>query len=640
MKSYAADPDAPAVYLYREETADDSLHMHSTYARIKILTEKGKEMYSDVEIPYISGFSIDSISGRTIHSDGTIVPFTGQAHDKLLVKEGNLRVMEKVFSMPDVQVGSIIEYRYKLRYGDSSLSSPTWLIQRKIPVIKAHYHFRPSPDTDGNIREVVTYEYGHQMIARNLAYTPILPPGAELKHEMSSGFDLNVENIPAIPHGDYLPPFGSMTYRVIFYYTPFLKTDEYWKTNGGYWSKDFDHFAHPSDKIRSAVNGIITPGDNELQKVQKIYAAVMKVENTSFTRERSAAENKAEGLRVKNADDIWTQQRGTSDEITRLFVAMVRAAGLKAYAAYVVNRDKNLFNPSYLYWDQLDDELAIVSIGGKEVYFDPGQRYCEFAKLSWKHTWAGGVRQTDKGTEIFTTPGPAYTDNTLSRAAELTLGATGQIQGRLYITMTGAQALRWRQAALNSDDAAIKKQFAEQLQRTMPPGVQVKTNHFIGLAGYANPLMAIMDVSGTLGTTTGHHVFVPSVFFEAGVPPLFAETHREYPIDMQYPYMVKDQFQLTLPANMTVENVPKGGDIPFAPNADYIVKFGSQPGVFAYGRLLRVANILYKASEYPQLRQFFQKVSSSDQAQVALKLVPAAVPASVPAAPATSAGEK
>ena len=44
MKSYAADPNAPAVYLYREESVDDKLHMHSMYARIKILSEKGKEM--------------------------------------------------------------------------------------------------------------------------------------------------------------------------------------------------------------------------------------------------------------------------------------------------------------------------------------------------------------------------------------------------------------------------------------------------------------------------------------------------------------------------------------------------------------------------------------------------------------------
>lgn len=32
------------MYLYREETADDHLHFHRYYERIKVLTEKGKEL--------------------------------------------------------------------------------------------------------------------------------------------------------------------------------------------------------------------------------------------------------------------------------------------------------------------------------------------------------------------------------------------------------------------------------------------------------------------------------------------------------------------------------------------------------------------------------------------------------------------
>ena len=111
MTSDPAAPDAAAVYLFRQETSDDKLHIHSLYARIKILTEKGKE-YGDVEIPPYQGrtFSIRAVQGRTIHSDGTVIPFTGKPIEKLLIKRGNLRVMTKVFSLPDVQVGSIIEY--------------------------------------------------------------------------------------------------------------------------------------------------------------------------------------------------------------------------------------------------------------------------------------------------------------------------------------------------------------------------------------------------------------------------------------------------------------------------------------------------------------------------------------------------
>jgi len=52
MTSDPAAPDAPAVYLFREEIVNDKLHSHTTYARIKILSEKGKEDFSEIEIPY------------------------------------------------------------------------------------------------------------------------------------------------------------------------------------------------------------------------------------------------------------------------------------------------------------------------------------------------------------------------------------------------------------------------------------------------------------------------------------------------------------------------------------------------------------------------------------------------------------
>ena len=44
MTSDPKAPDAAAVFLNREEIVDDKTHFHRLYARIKILTEKGKEL--------------------------------------------------------------------------------------------------------------------------------------------------------------------------------------------------------------------------------------------------------------------------------------------------------------------------------------------------------------------------------------------------------------------------------------------------------------------------------------------------------------------------------------------------------------------------------------------------------------------
>src|SRR5437764_5406105 len=66
-------PDADAVYLNLEEISNDPLHYQSFYARIKVLTEKGKDL-ATVEVPYLRGDSkVTEVKGRTIHADGQII---------------------------------------------------------------------------------------------------------------------------------------------------------------------------------------------------------------------------------------------------------------------------------------------------------------------------------------------------------------------------------------------------------------------------------------------------------------------------------------------------------------------------------------------------------------------------------------
>src|SRR4051812_6706921 len=119
MTSEPQAAGAKAIYLNREEITEDSLHMWRKYARIKVLTEGGKDL-ANVEVTQFNnsddgfGYKIVAVAGRTIHPDGTVIPFTGAPFEKVLEKSQGLKVAAKVFTLPAVEVGSIIEYRYEL----------------------------------------------------------------------------------------------------------------------------------------------------------------------------------------------------------------------------------------------------------------------------------------------------------------------------------------------------------------------------------------------------------------------------------------------------------------------------------------------------------------------------------------------
>jgi hypothetical protein len=621
MTADPAAPDAPAVYLFREETVDDKLHYHHLYAQIKILNDKGKEEFSDVEIPYEGGvISVRSIEGRTIHPDGTVIPFTSKPFVKEVIRAGDTKIMEKVFSMPEVTVGSILEYTYDLQYEDNIVISPDWDLQQPVFVHHAHYHFVPATWFMGELS--TKDRFGKEQSATRLIYFPLLPSGNKVNYSIDGSYDLVVDNIPAIPEEEYSPPLGSFSYRLIFYYSAGATGADYWKTTGKEWSKDVDRFANPNDAIRQAIAGIVSPSDTDDQKLRKIYAAVMTIENTRFTREHSAAENKAQGLRVKTAADIWAQKRGSDDEITRLFISMARAAGLKAYAAAVTERQKALLNTGYLDWGQLEDEIAIVNIGGKDLFFDPGQRYCEYGKLHWMHTDVLGMRQTDNGIAPLTMPGATFQDNETVRNADLEIGPDGSLKGTIRISMGGADALRWRLKALSSDEQESKSDYEKEIQACVPDGVIVKMNHFVGISNFNSSLLATLDVSGSMGTAAGKRVLLPSSFFEARVKPIFAETKRENPIDLRFPYASEDRVTLKLAPGLSLEGLPTDASVPMQKLAFYTVKYKSDANTYSQDRVIAVGTPLFKKEEYPDLRDFFQKTGAQDQQQLVLKRAP------------------
>jgi Domain of Unknown Function with PDB structure (DUF3857) len=612
MTAEPAAPGAAAIYLFHDEEANDKLHVHITYVRLKILTDKGKQ-YADQEISYDGGqFSIFGVEGRTIHSDGSVIPFAGKPYQKVLSKGGKEQYKATVFTLPDVQVGSILEYRYVLSYDSKLVVSPRWYLQGPLYVRRAHYKFVPSD---------LSLQDGHGGVIRGrVAYSAFLPPGCSVAYSPAgSDYTIDVEKIPPAPEEEYMPPMHNYTFRALFYYTIAKSADEYWANEGKYWSKNVDKFID-GGKLSSVAAQIVSPSDSPQQKLEKIYGALMKLENTTFTREHTGEEDKAQGIRVKTAIDIWEQKRGNRNDITRLFVGLARDAGFKAYVGFVTNRDRNLFMPAYLSLSQLDDEIAIVEVDGKEQFFDPGERYANYGELHWKHSPTQGIRQTDKGAVVFMTPVTPYQKTVEIRTAYLDLKGDGKVTGTVRISLTGSRALRWRELALSTDEDALKREFENTVQRQMPPGIEVKTAYFIGLTDWDKTLQGVLNVSGSMGTATAKRVFLPATLFAAASHPLFALDKRTMPIDLDYPYMLQDTVTINLPPGVGIESLPKDTEFTFAHNAYYQAKFSRAAASVKSARIFALGNAVYSSEEYPELKDFYQKVNGKDKEPAVLEL--------------------
>jgi hypothetical protein len=613
-----ADPKAPgaaAVYLYREETTDDLLHYHSYYERIKVLTEKGKEQ-ATIRIPYEHGqFKVTNIAGRTIHADGTVVPLTVKPTDLVAVKSGGLQVNTMVFTLPSVEVGSILEYHLDIRYDDNMVSEPTWQIQQPFFVHKAHYMFTPE-NMDGS--HTITDSQGRGLSRLMYATTGIA--GDKIVRGMQGRYTVDLTDIPATPSEDWMPPLNTINQRVNFYYTYATSGGEFWSSEGKHWAKEAERFTNPGNPLKSAAAEIVGAATTDEQKARMIYAAVMKLDNTDFSRRKSAAERKAEKLKaIKNAEDVWAQKSGSSDDMALLYVALARAAGLKVWPMEIVDRSRAIFDPRYLSISQLDDYIAVIEIGGKEIYLDPGQKMCPFGLLHWKHTLASGIRLTDKGPNEATTPANPYTSAVVKRVAELDIGPDGTVKGVVRVLMVGSEALRWRQMALENDVDEVKKQFNESLQEDLPDGVQAEFDHFLSLDDYNADLMAIVNVSGNIGTATGKHFFLPGFFFESRAKhPFVAQDKRTTPIDVQYARLVVDNVAYHLPPGFAVESSPQGASAAWPDHALLKTASRATADSVEVTRTLVFNFTILDPTGYPSLHDFYQKVATADQQQLVL----------------------
>jgi hypothetical protein len=291
----------------------------------------------------------------------------------------------------------------------------------------------------------------------------------------------------------------------------------------------------------------------------------------------------------------------------------------------VVNRDKTLFNQNYLNFFQLDDLVIVLSSGGKEIFLDPGEKMCPFQMVHWKHSGAGGVRQTDKGAGPSMTPLLPYSANTVTRRAELTLSNDGSITGKLQFGFIGQEALHWRQEALTQEEAVLKQDFEGWMTRQLPSGARAQFVRFAKLDDADSDLVAYAAISGVPGSATGKRLLLPGTFFaDAGTQVFIEQPNRTQPVDMHYAEQVKDGVVYHLPAGFSVESLPPATSIPWPTYAILQIKTSATGSDVTATHTLARAFSFLSADEYAPLRDFYQKVAAADQQQLVLSAAPAA----------------
>ena len=365
---------------------------------------------------------------------------------------------------------------------------------------------------------------------------------------------------------------------------------------------------------------IVSPSDTPEVKLQKIYARVQQLRNTGYEAETTEQEKKREKEKaIKNVEDVWKSGSGSGREITWLYLALVRAAGLEAYPVLVSRRNEYFFTPQMMDPHRLDDNVVLVKLNGKDTFYDPGTAFTPFGILPWPETAVKGLRLDKDGGAWVTTTVPDSTVSNISRKADLKMTDQGGLEGKVTVTFSGLEALSMRLELRNQDETTRTKYIEDVVREFIPVGIDVDLKNKPDWSSSSPTLVGEFEIKVQgWASAAGHRALIPVGLFGAPEKHVFEHAARVHPIYFDFPTARIDDVTIELPLDWKVNSVPPGhkdeGRV-----CSYNTTAENKQGTLHLTRNLVINTLVLDTKYYGALRKFFQTVKTGDEQQIVVQ---------------------
>jgi transglutaminase-like putative cysteine protease len=535
MKECAFDKSADAVVLldYAVAYFNDQYNLITERRiRLKILKERGIER-ANIRIPYYSNEGFETI--RNI--EGVVITPTGDGgfsttaleRKNIFNQQINSLYSLQSFAMPNVKIGSIIDYKYQSimkSYGGLK----QWEFQKDIPVVTSFYELSPIPNSE---------------FVYSVYKAPTLPIDVN-RNEREGKVTFIMNNVPGLRDEVYSATTRSFLQRVNFQFashTTYMGKTDYTNT----WQKLANEllqereFGSQANKDLSGTSFIksLSPSLSAVEKLQAVYDFVRS--NITWTEINSKYSE-------EGSKNTLEKKKGNTGEINLLLVSLLKSAGVEAYPLLVCERDFGLVDTAYSFLDQFNKVVAIAYADGKQYVLDG----------------------TDKLTPFFLVP-PDLVNTTAflvdkKQKRFVYFNNLPQMQREL-ITLTGTVSengiLQSQSRISHSDYARLGKvqrfrsEKARYLEAIVKEHPSLKVDSF-AVTGFANDSAALeqdLQFSMNLKKTGGYYLLDYNLFTGLLENP-FITQYRFTDIDFGTKYNLVLVGSFTLPPAMTTETLP------------------------------------------------------------------------------------
>ncbi|MFH0876991.1 MAG: DUF3857 domain-containing protein [Candidatus Omnitrophota bacterium] len=316
-------PDAAVLYLLVDEnfqlTEDNRLVTEAHYV-IKILNDRGKEGYGEVSLTYDSTYEkLELEYARTITPDGTVVTVGDKnIRDVSLYLNYPLysNARARIISMPDVNAGSVIEYKVRITRSQlpnkKDFDTVYWLatdepilLQRSVISIPKNRTMR---------FKTMNGQY-------NSAGFDMTPKVAE--DGAKRLYSVEFRNVPQIIPEVGMPPVSRVDPYILF------STFESWGDIHTWWRDLYQEKIVADEAIKAKVRELIKDKKTPEEKIRSIY-------NFCAQEIRYVAVEYGEaGHEPHQASEIFKNKYGDCKDKAILLISMLAEAGIEAYPVLI-----------------------------------------------------------------------------------------------------------------------------------------------------------------------------------------------------------------------------------------------------------------------------------------------------------------
>lgn len=595
MKQCDFDDKAEAMILVDDGQLDyiwgSGIEMKRT-VRIKILSDKGLD-WANVHLSYRSESNSQDITGleaQTYNLDNNGNITVTKIEKKLIYeKKLNKKYSEKVFTFPEVKVGSIIEYKFK----HSGIGLLDWYFQRSIPVKYSRFvidfpaeievyvsphcsrEYEQKKDETSN-RIIKTYFMGNVPAFRNEPY---------IMNEDFYRDHLETKVVAFMSNGRRVNRIANWV-QVIKY---LMEDDDF----GVQIKKNIPRTADLDEKLKT----VSAP----YQKMKTIYKYVQ--DNMQW--------NDYMGIwAFDGVKAAWKDKKGTAGEINLILVNLLKDADLNAHPVLVSTHDNGIVNTGdagtfdYPGFFQFDKVMAYVEIDKKFYVLDATEKNIpvhlvppdilmteglviekiETFEWGWRTLWNDNL--TSK--------------NIIQVSAEI--NEKGRLNGEATISSMDYARLSRLPVAKKGKD-----KFIETYITASNPGMEVENITFENLEADSLPLVQTIKFNQQLNASGDYQFFSANILTGLELNPFVADNRfSDVFFGYNQNYLILGNF--VLPEGYEFETLPKNIKM-IMPDTSITI---SRLAQVTEGMLMTKIQVEFKkpyfpASQYPELQEFYKE---------------------------------